>query len=120
MSRTRSPQAGRNEGREVAEPRPGWDMLPPKSGGSQLARREGHERSRGGRSVAPIKVPGVLPDPVHDDGQLAGNCHFGPAHADPAGQAQPPCLELTRPRVTAEQDICRLEQVGPQQTVAAF
>jgi hypothetical protein len=37
MSRTRSPRAGRNEEREVAGPRPGWDMLPPGSGGSRTA-----------------------------------------------------------------------------------
>jgi hypothetical protein len=37
MSRTRSRRNGRNEGREVAGPRPGWDMLPPRSGGSLCA-----------------------------------------------------------------------------------
>ena len=37
MSRTRSSRRSRNEGREVAGPRPGWDMLPPGSGGTLSA-----------------------------------------------------------------------------------
>jgi hypothetical protein len=59
-----------------------------------IGRRTGRTGLCGGRGVAPVKVAIVLPDAVHDDGELAGNGHRGAAHADPPGKRQTPCLEL--------------------------
>jgi hypothetical protein len=40
-----------------------------------------------------IKVAVVLSNPMHDDGQLAGNGDFGPTHADATGKGKPPRFE---------------------------
>ena len=85
MSRTRSPRAGRNEGSEVAGPRPGWDSLPPGIRRISIGQPNGWTGSCGGWGVTPVKVAIVLPDAMHDNGELAGDRHLGAAPADPPG-----------------------------------
>ena len=57
MSRTRSPRKGRNEGRGVAEPRPGGDIVPPD-------RAESESFGLGGRCLSAVEATIVSPDAV--------------------------------------------------------
>ena len=59
----------------VAEPRPGWDGVPPIAGGSRnLYGSSGCDHCG---LAAPAKFAAVAPDPVHDDDVLDNMANFG-------------------------------------------
>jgi hypothetical protein len=103
----------------VAKPRPGWDASPPVGGTRKLLWPIGRQSCHGG-NVAPAVLAAVAPDPMHDDGELAGDGHFGAAHTNSLGEREAPRLEGRGAWMPRQQHRRSLEQIGPQQAIAAF
>ena len=82
----------RSEGLGVAIPRPGWDAFPPVGGTRKLLWPIGRQSCHSG-NIAPAVLAAVAPDPMHDNGKLAGDGHFGAAHTDSLGEREAPRLE---------------------------
>ena len=65
------------------------------------------------------KAGSINPYPVHDDRQLAGYGHLGPALTDVLGKRQPPALQGRGLGITGQNHIGGLKKMRAQQAIAA-